>query len=99
MDRRVKPGDAAVGRGARACYSGLRLDSLAIAAHFGRSAAMKAAKSCGVPGLASAASVLRRACISGDLRPALMAALSFATISAGVAAGAMTPIQDSATKS
>ena len=55
--------------------------------------------SCGVPGRVWAAMVLSRAWMSADFTPALIAALSLSTISGGVPAGAMTPHQESATKS
>src|SRR5713226_8375305 len=46
-------------------YSLFTPASLAIACHFGTSRMMKAANSSGVPGVASAASLLNRSCTSG----------------------------------
>src|SRR3981189_280902 len=80
-------------------HSALTPASLAIACHFGTSRTIKAANSSGVPGLASAASFLKRSCISADCSPALISALSLPTLSLGVPAGAMTPVQELAMKS
>jgi hypothetical protein len=73
--------------------------SLAMACHFGISAAMKAARSSGVPGRAAAASCLKRACVCGEASPALIAALSLPMMSFGVPAGATTLVQELAMKS
>src|SRR5204863_456139 len=65
-------------------------------AHFGTSAAMKAAKSCGEPVVASMPSFSMLAFISGELSAALAAAFSLLTIAAGVPAGAHSPDQNQA---
>ena len=60
---------------------------------------MKVASSSGVPGRASAASCLKRACICGVVSPVLINSLSLATMSLGVPAGAITLVQELAMKS
>src|SRR5262245_1677344 len=77
-------------------HSTLMPVSLAIAAQRGASAAMKAAKSCGEPIFASAFRRSSPVCASFDLRMSLTAALSLATIGAGVPAGASSPDQNEA---
>ena len=71
----------------------LILAALAIWAQRGVSTAMKRAKSCGEPILASAFSRARPACASGERRMSLIAALSLLTIASGVPAGARKPDQ------
>src|SRR5262249_12995552 len=80
-------------------HSGFTPASLAIACHFGISLRMNAVKSSGVPGCARAPSLWKRSCISAELRPALSSALSRSTSSLGVSAGAISPVQELATKS
>src|SRR5262249_6531532 len=65
----------------------------ATSVHFFRSAAMKAAKSCGEPIFGLALSLTRVACKSGDFMISLIAALSLPTMFVGVPAGARTPFQ------
>src|SRR5262245_44615093 len=67
--------------------------------HMARSLAMKAANSCAEPIRTSAPSLPSAATSSADLRLSLIAALSLATMVAGVPAGATTPVNVSATKS
>jgi hypothetical protein len=59
----------------------------------------EAAKSCGVPGFASAANCFRRACIASDFSATLVSALSLAMMAAGVPVGTRIPAQDDAMKS
>src|SRR5262249_52287404 len=66
--------------------------ALMTAAHLSRSLARKAANSWGEEILASTPSLTKVLAISGDCRPALMAALSRSTIAPGVPAGATTPV-------
>src|SRR6266849_9384958 len=75
-------------------YSTLAADALTSAAHFGASSAMKAAKSCGDPALASALNLAKFVLISADCRLLLMARLSLPTTAAAVPAGASTPVQE-----
>src|SRR5467141_2687790 len=73
-------------------------DVLTIAAHFGASSAMKAANSCGDNVFASALNLAKLALISGEARPALIAALILPTTAAGVPAGARMPVQEAGGK-
>jgi AraC-like DNA-binding protein len=86
--------DLAQGR----AHSTFAADALTSAAHFGASAAMKAAKSCGDPIRAWALNLAKLALISGEARPVLIAALTLSTIAAGVPAGASTPVHDAGGK-
>src|SRR5262245_1175969 len=56
---------------------------------------MKAEKSCGEPNLYSKPSFFMLAIVSGDCNAALIAVLSFSTMSGGVPAGAHIPAQNS----
>src|SRR6478752_3105233 len=67
--------------------------------HLSRSLARKAANSSGELALASTLSLVRVAPISGDFRLSLIAALSLATIAAGVPAGATTAVNETDVKS
>src|SRR5262244_3010077 len=64
------------------------------ARHLSVSAVTNAANSAGVPGLASTASLASTPCTSGAARLSFAAALSLATIAAGVPAGATSPVND-----
>src|SRR5258705_8941513 len=75
-------------------HSTFAAEALTSAAHLGASSAMKAAKSCGEPILAWALNFAKLALISGEPRPALIAALTLATTAVGVPAGASTPVQE-----
>src|SRR5262249_26452026 len=70
-------------------------DAFTTAVQRGISAVTKAAKSCAEPILLSKPSLFMLAISSGDCSAALIAALSFSTISAGVPAGAQAPVQNS----
>jgi len=74
-------------------HSALRPADLATAAHFFVSEAMKVANSDGVQGLGSAPNAVSLVRSSADFTPALMTALSFSTMLAGVPAGATMPTQ------
>ena len=68
-------------------YSPWMPENLAIAVHFGTSLATYSGKSAGVPGLPLAPSSLELGLQIGEARPALIAALSFATTGCGVPGG------------
>src|ERR1700756_4568436 len=72
--------------------STLMLADLASPDHLVCSAAMNAANSAAELTRATAPSLVSRSLISGDCMPSLIAALSLATISGGVPAGAATPL-------
>src|ERR1700744_3510262 len=67
-------------------------DNLAIAVHFGTSAATKVLKSATVPGIPLAPSVFSFVCIIGDRSPALIAVFNLSTMASDVPDGAAIPV-------
>src|SRR5436305_14851232 len=82
----------------RGNQSVLMLAAFATAAHFRASAVKNIANSWGEELFGSAPSRRRLACISTDLSPSLITALSLPTALAGVPTGARRPFQYLATK-
>src|SRR5215510_8171085 len=74
-------------------HSALMFEAVIVSVHFFDSAAMKAAKSCGVPGRGRATSFASVSSIAFDVITSLIAPLSRSMTADGVPAGTTTPTQ------